>query len=337
MKTLVMTGGGTAGHIMPCLALLPELRKYFDRIIFVGGEGMEKEIVPKVMPFYSVPTTKLYRRHVYKNVTVPFILSRGVSAAVKILRQEGASVVFSKGGYASLPACLAAKKLSVPVVVHESDYTLGVANKLVSRFAALTMTSFIETKGGVCVGNPVREEILSGNAERAKTKYDVGEKPILLVVGGSSGAMAINDAIHRGLDDLLEKYDVVHVCGKKGDASVRKKGYVPLPYAEDIADLYAASDVVVSRGGSNALSELAALGKKSVIIPLPKGESRGDQVLNAESYRRKGFFTVLPQEELCVETLLDAVEKTLKKPQKKSDVVGTNEVIARKIASVMRV
>lgn len=338
MKTVILTGGGTAGHVMPCLAIVPALKKYFDRILYIGGEGMEKEIVPKVLPYYSVPTTKLYRTEIYKNVKIPFVLARGVAAAKDILVKTEPCVLFSKGGYAALPACLAAKTLQIPVVCHESDYTLGLANKWTARFAKLVLTSFIETRGGVYVGNPVRNEILSGNREKAIQKYRISRhKPVLLVVGGSSGSSALNEVLYAGLDRFTQDYFVVHISGKSGDLSKKHADYLQIPYAEDLPDLFAASDVVVSRGGSNALSELAALGKNAVIVPLPKGNSRGDQILNARSYERRGFFTVLPQEDLFVESLLDRIEKCAEITPNKLDVAGINETIARKIAEVARV
>ena len=334
MKTLVMTGGGTAGHVTPCIALLEEMKKRFDRVIFIGGDGMEKDLVPKVMPFYSVPTVKFFRKEIYKNAAIPFVLQRGVRAAKKILVQNDACAVFSKGGYASLPACLAAKSLGVPVVCHESDYTLGLANKLESRFAKSVLTSFIETKGGTYVGNPIRKEIMFGDAERAKKNYGVGKKKVLLIIGGSSGSEALNRTIYKGLDVFLADYDVVHICGKTGDLSIRRDGYAQTRYDEDVADLYALAEVVVTRGGSNALNELAALGKKAVVVPLPKGESRGDQVLNARSYERRGFFTVLEQEDLHVETLLDRIKKAESNAQKATELTAANERIANIVASV---
>lgn len=327
MATAVLTGGGTAGHVTPALSLIPELRKYFSEIVFIGGNGMEKELVKQAnIPFYCTSTVKLHRKAVWKNLKIPFVLAKGISEALGILKKLSPDVVFSKGGYASLPACFAAKKLGVPVVVHESDYTMGLANRLTSRFAAKVITSFPETPGGECLGNPVRRELFYGNAREARKKYSLSEnKKTILITGGSLGAGALNDVVYRGLERLTSLYNVVHLSGKNGNFDVKARDYVQKPFAYDMADLYALSDCVVSRGGANTLAEIAALGKKAVVIPLPKGTSRGDQEDNARSYEKKGLVEVLPQEELFVESLLAKIAVALNKaplPKIEEDAVS---------------
>lgn len=332
MKTIALTGGGTAGHVTPALALLPDLKKHFEKIIFIGGNGMEKEIVKKYnIPFFSVKNAKLDRRDFLKNLLIPTHVIKGIKESEKILKDNDVIAVFGKGGYASIPACLAAKRLNIPVIIHESDYTLGLANKLISRFAKATITSFAETKNGVYIGNPVRKEILHGSKIRAMQKYGIDpQKTVLLVMGGSSGAEAINEVIYKGIIPLTERYTVVHLTGKTPSPVVRE-GYYPITYAHDIADLYALSDLVVSRGGANSLSELASLGKKCLIIPLPKGASRGDQVDNALSYKKAGYAEVLLQEDLFVESLIAGLDAIKNKTFIKKDVSQVNEKIAKVI------
>lgn len=321
MKTIILTGGGTAGHVVPALALLPELRKHFENIHFFGGSGIEKELCKSEnVPFHELPVVKFDRSHLLNNAKIPFVLTKGIAEAKRLLRLLDADVVFSKGGYASLPACFAAKQLGIPVIAHESDYTLGLANRLVSKFAAETITSFPETDGGTFVGNPVRKEIYSGDKCRALKKYPVDpRKKTLLVFGGSLGAEAINEVIYKGLDKFTEKYNVIHISGKSGDLTKKHKDYYQLTFTHDMPDLYALCDTAVCRGGANTLSELACLGKKSVIIPLPKGNSRGDQLDNAMSYKKKGFVEVLPQNELFVETLMQKIEEIQNKNVPKYD------------------
>lgn len=327
MATAVLTGGGTAGHVTPALSLLPELEKYFSETVFIGGDGMERELVKQAgIPFYRTDTVKLHRKELWKNLKIPFVLVKGISQAVKILKELSPDVVFSKGGYASLPTCFAAKKLGVPVVVHESDYTMGLANRLASRFAAKVITSFPETPGGECLGNPIRRELFHGNATDARKRYSLSEnKRTILITGGSLGAEALNETVYKGLEKLTSLYNVVHLSGKNGNFHVKAKDYAQKPFAYDMADLYALSDCVVARGGANTLAEIAALGKKAVVIPLPKGNSRGDQEDNARSYEKKGLVEVLPQEELYVESLLAKIAFALNKsplPQMKEDAVS---------------
>lgn len=274
---------------------------------------MEKDLVAASgIPFRSVSVVKFDRKNPFNNLKIPAILIKGTTEAEEIFGFVKPDVVFAKGGYASLPACFAAKKLSVPVVVHESDYSFGLANKLIKKFASTTLTSFPET-GGKCVGNPVRREILCGNKYRAKSLYPVNpNKKTVLIFGGSSGSAKINEVVYSGLDELTEKYNIIHIAGKNGDFTKERKDYFQIRYTSDIADLFALCDVAVSRGGANALSELAALNKPSVIIPLPKGTSRGDQSENATSYKKRGYFEILSQSELTLDSLIAAITKAKK-------------------------
>jgi UDP-N-acetylglucosamine--N-acetylmuramyl-(pentapeptide) pyrophosphoryl-undecaprenol N-acetylglucosamine transferase len=335
MKSIALTGGGTAGHVMPNLALLPELYKYFDKIIYLGGNGMEKEIVPRYgIRFFETPVVRLNRENITENFKIPYVLLRGIREAKTILEGARTDVVFSKGGYAALPACFAAKSLKIPVITHESDYTMGVANKLISMFAAATLTSFPETPGGIFTGNPVRPEIFRGSASRAREKYNLRSPHVILIFGGSLGAEAINQAVERCLDNLLSIGDVVHIAGKGAIASERK-GYVRLPFSDDMPDLYAAADVVVIRGGANSLAEVAALGKRALCIPLPKGASRGDQLENARSYQKSGLVRVMEQDSLTPESLYAAIDALLSADPPKGVYHRANEAIVKEILKVL--
>ncbi len=311
MGTIALSGGGTAGHVMPCVALAEELAKYFDRIIYLGGDGMEKKIVTAAgIPFYETPTVRLDRSHVLNNFRIPFTLSSASKEAKSILQSENVRAVFGKGGYAMLPACFGAKSLGIPLVIHESDYSMGLANKLCAGFASRVLTSFPETPGGIFVGNPVRKEILNGDKRRAVHKYGLNAlKPTVLVFGGSSGSLAINEALYPILPSLTQNANVVHITGANDTRTVSARGYVKIEYADDIADLYAVAKVAVIRGGANSLAEVTALGKRAICIPLPKsGSSRGDQAENALSYSKRGLINLLPQSDLTPDELLKRIE-----------------------------
>lgn len=336
ITTVALTGGGTAGHVLPALSLLSELKKRNIDAIFIGGDGMEKELVPvECIPFFAVTTVKFDRKNVFNNIKIPKLLSQGTAEAERILRLTKADAVFCKGGYASLPASLAAKRLKIPVIVHESDCSFGLANKIVKKFAAKTLTSFPETDG-VYVGNPIRGDIFSGNPNRAKALYPtIPGKKTLLVFGGSSGAAKLNEAVYFGLERLTARYNVIHISGKSGDLTKTRPGYFQLRYTSAINDLYALSDVVVARGGANTLAELAALNKPAVIVPLPKGISRGDQIDNALSYRKRGYFRLLPQEELTTESLLVEIDKAVPNPSPEK-WVDSRILIADEIEKICR-
>ncbi|MBR1624621.1 MAG: UDP-N-acetylglucosamine--N-acetylmuramyl-(pentapeptide) pyrophosphoryl-undecaprenol N-acetylglucosamine transferase [Clostridia bacterium] len=336
MSVLILTGGGTAGHVTPNLALLPQAKKYFDKIYYMGGSGIEKKLAQKAgISYLETTVIKFDRKNILSDLKIPYKLHQGVSEAKKIFRSVKPSVVFSKGGYAALPACLAAKSLSVPVICHESDYSLGLANKITSYFAVKTLTSFPETKGGTYVGNPVREDFLrSLPAPSFFLKLDKRLKTIL-VCGGSLGSVAINEAVYKTLPILLRKYNVVHICGQNGDLSVHGENYFQLPYTDDFAAVLQHCDYVVSRSGSNTLFEIASLGKPCLTIPLPKGTSRGDQILNARSFEKRGFCKVLPQENLSPETLIQGIDGLSAFPNNKLDVSKTNETIIKTLVSYL--
>ncbi|MGN0771837.1 MAG: UDP-N-acetylglucosamine--N-acetylmuramyl-(pentapeptide) pyrophosphoryl-undecaprenol N-acetylglucosamine transferase [Christensenellales bacterium] len=312
---IALTGGGTAGHIMPNLALVPYLRRNFDKIIYIGNSScMEGKICPQYgIEFFHNDSIKFDRSKLLKNLAIPFILPKCVRKACATLSENHIDVVFSKGGYVALPVTLAAKKLGIPVVCHESDTSLGLANKIASRFAKAVITSHTgvyRKDNGYMLGNPIRDKIFDGNPNNVYAAHSIVHgKPILLVVGGSLGARAINQAVVSALDELTERYNVVHITGKNF-LPPERKGYYTLPYTDDIQDYLAAADVVVSRAGANFVDEILALGKKALFIPLPAKASRGDQLTNASRVCSLGYANMLQQQYLTPATLTENIERT---------------------------
>ncbi len=312
MATIVLTGGGSAGHCTPHLAILPYLKNDFDKIYYIGSnDGIEKDIISKTdIPYYAVPCAKFSRKFNAKNLTMPFKVISGIMEAGKILDKIKPNVIFSKGGYVSIPTVLAAKQRKIPIISHESDFTLGLANKFSSRLSEKVLTSFPDTakklKNGEFVGSPIRKSIFSVDKKKALSYFNLsGNKPILLVTGGSSGAKTLNSVLREALNDLTLKYDIIHICGK-GNLIQDKvpKGYIQKEYLDNIENAFAIASIAVTRAGSNTLFELMALKIPCVLIPLPKGVSRGDQVLNAEYFEKIGLADVLEQKSLTKESLI---------------------------------
>lgn len=312
-ERFIFTGGGTAGHVMPNLALAPYLTDRFE-LHYAGSEtGIERTLAENAgMIYHALPVVKLDRSQKLKNIGVPFRLMSAKHTAAKLLRALQPAAVFSKGGYAALPVTLAAK---CPVFVHESDFTMGLANKLSAKRAQAVFTSFSDTaeplKNGVFTGSPIRKSLYTGDARRAAQSLGlpVG-RPTLLVIGGSTGAKAINECVYKCADALCTFYNVVHITGAGNEESpVVHPRYRAIRFTERIEDYFALADLAVTRGGSGVLFELAALKIPALIIPLPAGGvSRGDQVLNAGYFEARGYASVLPQEKLSPETLLQAAD-----------------------------
>ncbi|HOO23431.1 MAG TPA: UDP-N-acetylglucosamine--N-acetylmuramyl-(pentapeptide) pyrophosphoryl-undecaprenol N-acetylglucosamine transferase [Clostridia bacterium] len=338
MAKVVLTGGGTAGHIMPNLALLSELRKYFDTIFYIGGDGMEKELVnAENIPFHRVSCIKFDRSDLIKNVKIPFTLARGISEAKTIMSILKPDVVFSKGGYVALPACYAAKSLKIPLVVHESDFTMGLANKITAKFAKKVLTSFEETEGGECVGNPIRTEILHGDKKNIVLSLDLDiAKKTVLIMGGSIGAESINEVVYQGIKEFAKRYNIVHISGKSGKFDIKHKYYNQLRFTDRIADYFDLADCIVSRAGANTLCEVASLGKHSISIPLPKGNSRGDQLDNALSFEKRGMTEILLQEDLYVESLIAKIEAIWNKKQPILNIENINKNVVKSIVDAMK-
>ena len=321
MKRIILTGGGTAGHVTPNIALLPRLKELDYDVQYIGSfDGIEKKLIEELsIPYYGIASGKLRRYFDPKNFSDPFKVIKGYFQARKLMKRLKPDVIFSKGGFVAVPVVLAAKHRHIPVIIHESDMTPGLANKLSIPSADKICCNFPETLSHLpegkafLTGSPIRQELLSGN-KLAALKFCgfTANKPVLLIIGGSLGSAAVNAAIRNILPQLLKTFQVIHLCGKdKIDESLKNmEGYVQYEYIkQELADLFALADVVVSRAGANAICELLALRKPNLLIPLSAAASRGDQILNAASFKRQGFSEVLEEETLSPEVLLNTIQK----------------------------
>lgn len=319
MKKIVLTGGGTAGHVTPNIALLPALKEAgFDAEYIGSYTGIEKDLITKEgIPYHGISSGKLRRYFDWKNFSDPFRVIKGYGQARSLLKKIQPSIVFSKGGFVSVPVVLAAKSLHIPAILHESDMTPGLANKIAMKGAVKICCNFPETvkylpEGkGVLTGSPIRQQLLHGDRQKALEFTGLkGDRHILLIIGGSLGSVFINNAVRGALDDLLQKFEIIHLCGKGNlDPSLDgKEGYVQYEYiSKELPDLFAAADLVISRAGANAICELLALHKPNILIPLSRNASRGDQILNAESFKKQGFSYVIEEEDVNEKTLTEAI------------------------------
>lgn len=348
MKKIVLTGGGTAGHVTPNLALIPFLKKDGWEVIYIGSEkGIERSLIEaEGIPYYSIPTGKLRRYLSRENFSDMFRVVKGVAEAKKQIKEMKPDLVFSKGGFVAVPVVLAAKANGVPVIIHESDITPGLANKIAMPFAKVICTTFPETlahiskKKGVHTGSPIRKELFEGKREVGLEKCSFsGNKPVLLMMGGSLGAVKLNQCLRAELPKLLEEFDIIHLCGKGNLEKnlLKQKGYKQFEYVSaGLADLFAAADLIVSRAGSNSICEFLALKKPHLLIPLSKNASRGDQILNAASFAKQGFARVLPEEEMTPEAFMENIKtlyenryKYIEKMEKSGLSDGTKGVLSQ--------
>ena len=335
MKKIIMTGGGTAGHVTPNLALVPLLKEKGYEIFYIGSyTGIEKKLVEDAgITYYGISSGKLRRYHDWKNFTDPFRVIKGFSEANQLMKHIQPDVVFSKGGFVSVPVVMAAARQHIPAIIHESDMTPGLANKLAIPFASKVCCNFPETMQylpdgkAVHTGSPIRKELFSGNKEAGLefTGFNA-DKPVILIMGGSIGSRFINNAVWASLDTLLEKFQIVHLVGKGNinNDLVGRAGYKQYEFiSEQLNDIFAMTDLMISRAGANSISEILALKIPNILIPLSAAASRGDQILNAASYEKQGFSTVLQEEELTGELLVSSVE----------DVYARRDEIKEKMAS----
>ena len=338
MKRIVLTGGGTAGHVTPCIALLPGLREEGYDIHYIGSQnGIERKLIEELgVPYYGISSGKLRRYFDPKNFSDPFKVMKGYFEAKKLLKKLKPDVVFSKGGFVTVPVVLAAKKVKIPAIIHESDMTPGLANKLAIPAAKKVCANFPETlkylppEKAVLTGTPIRKELFSGNKLRGLDFCGfTANKPVILIIGGSTGSRVINEVIRGMLPTLLREYQIIHLCGKDNleDKLSNLEGYVQFEYIKkELSDLFAAADLVISRAGANAICELLALRKPNILIPLSLKSSRGDQILNAESFERQGYSYVLTEEELSVSSLLQAIEGVMGNRNKYIESMNQSEL-----------
>jgi UDP-N-acetylglucosamine--N-acetylmuramyl-(pentapeptide) pyrophosphoryl-undecaprenol N-acetylglucosamine transferase len=351
-KTIVFTGGGSAGHVTPNIAIIKELDHSIWDIKYIGSKkGIEKELIEKMeIPYSGISSGKLRRYVDMENIKDIFRVLKGCVEARSILKRLKPQLIFSKGGFVSVPVIIAARTLGIPIFIHESDLTPGLANKISQRFATKIFTSFEETKQyfpaqkTMVIGSPIRKEILNGSKQNGKRFLGFTDSfPILTVMGGSLGAKSINETVRGSLEQLTLKYQIVHLCGKGNldQTLLNVKGYKQFEYVnEELADILAATNIVITRGGSNAIFEFLALKIPMLIIPLSKKQSRGDQILNAKSFEEKGYSVTLEEENLTVENLLSLLNKmeqekeTFKKVMAESDQGDALGVILQEISKM---
>lgn len=344
---ILLTGGGTAGHVSGNMALVPELKEHGFEIEYIGTfNGIEKSIVAKDcdIKYHAIPAGRLNRAFTLRNFTDAFRVIKGISSASKIIKQTKPDIVFSKGGFVTVPVVIAASMHNIPTIIHESDYTPGLANKISAKFANKICTTFPETVNffhsnkAICTGSPIRNEILCGDKNKGRALCNFANaKPILIVMGGSLGAVALNNAVRASLNRILSKYNVIHICGKGGsDAKYNGiQGYKQFDYVTDeLPHLLAISDIALSRAGSNAIFEFLALSIPMLLVPLPKGSSRGDQIINAQSFEKSEFAIKLNQENINDETLCNKLDELyadrnkIKTNMKNSKLLnGTNNIL----------
>jgi UDP-N-acetylglucosamine--N-acetylmuramyl-(pentapeptide) pyrophosphoryl-undecaprenol N-acetylglucosamine transferase len=321
LKKIILTGGGSAGHVTPNIALFPKLKSLGFEIQYIGTkDGIERNIIGKEdIKYHCISSGKLRRYFDVKNFSDPFKVIKGIFECINIMKSEKPDIVFSKGGFVSVPVVIGAHFCHVPVIAHESDLTPGLANRISERYCTKICVTFPETvdkiKDGkaILTGTPIRNNILEGSKLLGLKfcGFD-GAKPVLLIIGGSLGSRFINDCVRNSLSKLLEKYDIVHICGKGNlDKELENiKGYRQFEYLnEELPHVMQAADIIISRAGANLIFEILAIKKPNLLIPLSRKSSRGDQILNAESFKKSGFSKVIYEEEITSEVLIDSLNE----------------------------
>jgi len=322
-RTILLTGGGTAGHVSLNQALIPELKKMNFNVEYIGSkDGIENELIAETFPevkYHAISSGKLRRYFSLKNFTDPFRVGAGLMQALNIIRKTKPAAIFSKGGFVSVPVAMAGKLMSIPVIIHESDVTPGLANKIAMPFADHIFTVFKETlkyvpgEKSTCTGSVIRSELMDGSAAKGREicRFD-NDMPVLMIMGGSQGSALINDAIRTNLPELLKQFNIIHLCGKGNfeESLSNIPNYCQFEYVTDeLSHLLHMTDFVVSRAGSNSIFEFLALKKPMLLIPLSKLKSRGDQLLNAELFKRQGFAHVMEEEDLTPESFMKAIDR----------------------------
>ncbi|WP_440894823.1 undecaprenyldiphospho-muramoylpentapeptide beta-N-acetylglucosaminyltransferase [Amphibacillus sp. Q70] len=327
-KQIVLTGGGTAGHVMVNLAIIPILKQAGWSIDYIGSkQGIERELIEQQddVIYHPISTGKLRRYLSIENIKDPFKVLGGIFQTLSILRKCKPQVIFSKGGFVSVPVLIAARLKGIPAVIHESDITPGLANKIAVPFAKKVLTTFPETlkhlpeEKASWIGAVVRPELFAGDRKRGLRLANLTEqKPVIMVMGGSAGAQRINQAVRDQLDEITKTHQIIHICGKGNlDPTVNKFGYQQFEYVnQELPDLLAATDLVISRAGANAIFEFLALKKPMLLIPLSRQASRGDQILNAEAFEKQGYAHVLFEEDLTEEQFLHQVTDLIESTEK---------------------
>lgn len=353
-KKIILTGGGTAGHVTPNIALLPRLKELGYEISYIGSyDGIEKKLITDFnIPYYGIATGKFRRYLDVKNLTDPFRIIKGFGEARKYLKKINPDIVFSKGGFVSVPVVRAAASLHIPCIIHESDMTPGLANKMCIPVAKKVCCNFPETVSmlpkdkAVLTGSPIREELARGDKIAALDMCGfTANKPVILVIGGSLGAASVNKAVREALPTLLQDFQVVHICGKDkiDNMLLHTEGYIQFEYVKsELKDIFAMADVVISRAGANSICELLALKKPNLLVPLSASSSRGDQILNAKSFESQGFSMVIDDDNLSPELLAEKVtelyftRQTFIDAMRKSNLLGSITTITNLIEETVK-
>lgn len=345
MKTILFCGGGSAGHVIPNIAIIEELKDRFN-CIYMGTDGIEKNIcLQNGVKFYECGTPKLIRGKIFKNLSIPIKLAKAVKRAGAILDSSAPDLIFSKGGYACVPAVMAAKKRGIPVITHESDIDPGLATKFIARRCKKVLTSFPQTaekfKNGIYCGSPIRKKIFGQNRAEALKKYGLDPRPTVLVLGGGSGSRIINENLRQIAAKLCKDYNVLHLCGRNNAVETNIYGYKQIEFAEDMGSVYACADVAVSRCGSNTAFELLALKIPTLFIPLGNSASRGDQIKNSEYFLGKGLCEVLDEKSMTPQLLYERIvglvnNRAIKTALDKADIICGNDLIKREVLCTIR-
>lgn len=322
MTKIAFTGGGTVGHVSVNLSLIPTALSQGYEALYIGSKnGIEREMIESQLPeikYYPISSGKLRRYISLENAKDVFKVLKGILDARKVLKKEKPDLLFSKGGFVSVPVVIAAKSLNIPTIIHESDLTPGLANKIALKFAKKIYTTFEETLNYLpkekadFIGATIRENLKNGNAHNGYQLTGFNEnKKVLLVMGGSLGSKKLNSIIRENLDALLQQYQVIHLTGKGlKDAQVKKSGYIQYEFVkDDLTDLLAITDTVISRAGSNAIYEFLTLRIPMLLVPLGLDQSRGDQIDNANHFADKGYAKAIDEEQLTAQILLQELNE----------------------------
>ena len=309
MKKIVFTGGGTLGHVMPNLYLAEELKTEYE-CFYIGGKGIEKERIKNIMPYSEIPTVKLVRGKVFKNLKIPYVLIKSIITAKRELKRLNPDVVFSKGGYVALPVCIAARMLKIPIVAHESDYNFGLANKIILKLCNKMCVNFKSLQGKhkkVVYTGPVFSKEFESTS-KVKLNLDKN-KPTILIVCGSLGSQKINNNLVVILKDLLQKYNIIHITGKGNNKIKSHDNYHSFEMVNNIVELYNVADFVIGRSGAGVTAECYYKKLPMLLIPLENKASRGDQKLNAKYYEKLGVAKILPESNLNPTTFLESINE----------------------------
>ena len=344
MKKILFCGGGSAGHVIPNVAIIESLDGITENY-YIGTDGIESKICAENnIKFYKCDAVKFVRGKILCNITLPFKLLKSISKAGEIIDDIKPDLVFCKGGYACVPPAIAAKKRNIPVITHESDVSAGLANKFIAKKCTKVLTTFPSTarkfRTGICTGSPMRQKLFGRNKAEAREHYGLDMRPTVLVLGGGSGSKIINENLRKIAAKICKSYNILHLCGRGNALDTNIYGYKQIEFESDMGLAYACADFAVSRCGSNAANELIALKIPTLFIPLQNKRTRGDQVKNAELFRDAGLCRVLYESELTPATLEKNIgllinDLNLKTALEKSAVKCGNEKIIKEILNTL--